>query len=153
MRAPVDLNAAIETVTRLLAFDLERKRITLRLELQPDLPEVTGDSQLLQEVLMNLMLNSIDAVGPQGDVAVRTSTLADGRVAFEVADRGKGIAEADLPHIFDPFFTTKGTGEGTGLGLSISLGIVEAHGGTIAVASRPGEGTTFSVALPAGTAS
>jgi signal transduction histidine kinase len=150
VRAPVELNTAIETVARLLAFDLERKGITLRLELQPDLPAVMGDSQLLQEVLMNLMLNSIDAVGPNGDVKVRTWTLADGRAGFEVADRGKGIAEADLPHIFDPFFTTKGTGEGTGLGLSISLGIVQAHGGTIDVVSRPGEGTSFSVVLPAG---
>ena len=148
--APVDLNAVVRTVTRLLSFDVERKRITLDLELQEDLPEVTGDSQLLQEVLMNLLLNGIDAVDEHGYIQVRTRTPDPGHVVVEVLDRGKGIAEADLPRIFDPFFTTKGTGEGTGLGLSVSLGIVQAHGGSIEATSRPDTGTRFTVTLPGG---
>jgi two-component system, NtrC family, sensor kinase len=149
-RVPVSMNAVVRTVARLLSFDLERKRIALDLQLQDDLPQVTGDSQLLQEVLMNLLLNSIDAVGERGYVRVRTRTGDEGRVEIEVSDRGRGISEADLPRIFDPFFTTKGTGEGTGLGLSVSLGIVQAHGGAIDVTSRPGVGTAFTVSLPAG---
>jgi two-component system, NtrC family, sensor kinase len=148
--APVAINTVVRTVARLLSFDLGRKGITLEADLQEDLPTVTGDSQLLQEVMMNLLLNSIDAVEAHGYVLVRTRTADDGGVRIEVHDRGRGIAEADLPHIFDPFFTTKGTGEGTGLGLSVSLGIVQAHGGSIGVASGAGVGTTFTVALPAG---
>ena len=150
VRTPVSMNAVIRTVARMLSFDLARKQITLELELQEDLPEVTGDGQLLQEVIMNLLLNSIDAVGERGHVRVAAGVRDGSRVVVEVADRGHGIAEADLPRIFDPFFTTKGTGEGTGLGLSISLGIVQAHGGTIGVTSQAGVGTAFTVALPAG---
>jgi len=150
VRAPVAMNVVIRTVARMLSFDLEGKDITLELGLQEDLPEVTGDSQLLQEVMMNLLLNSIDAVGRHGTIRVSTRAADEARVDIEVCDRGKGIAETDLPHIFEPFFTTKGTGEGTGLGLSISLGIVQAHGGSIEVTSRSDLGTTFTVALPAG---
>ena len=149
-RTPVDLNAVIRTVTRLLLFDVERKGITLDMDLQEDLPEVTGDSQLLQEVLMNLLLNSIDAVDDHGHIRVSTRTPDPEHVVVEVLDRGKGIAEADLPRIFDPFFTTKGTGDGTGLGLSVSLGIVQAHGGSIDVTSQPDAGTRFTVRLPSG---
>jgi signal transduction histidine kinase len=149
-RAPVDLSAVARTVTRLLSFDVERKGITLELDLQKDLPYVTGDSQLLQEVLMNLLLNGIDAVSDHGYIRVRTRAPDPGHVVVEVFDRGKGIPEADLPRIFDPFFTTKGTGDGTGLGLSVSLGIVQAHGGSIDVTSQPDAGTTFTVVLPGG---
>jgi signal transduction histidine kinase len=148
-RAPVGMNTVVQTVARLLSFDIERQGIDLELDLQEHLSVVTGDSQLLQEVVMNLLINSIDAVGPHGDIRVRTRNATEGRVDIEVRDRGKGIAETDLPHIFEPFFTTKDTGEGTGLGLSISLGIVQAHGGSIGVTSRPGVGTTFTVTLPA----
>ena len=149
-RTPVSMNTVVRTVARLLSFDLGRKGIVLEMHLQDDLPSVTGDSQLLQEVMMNLLLNSIDAVGEHGYIRVCTRTADEGRVGVEVHDRGRGIAETDLPHIFDPFFTTKDTGEGTGLGLSISLGIVQAHGGSIDVTSRSGLGTTFTVELPAG---
>jgi two-component system, NtrC family, sensor kinase len=149
-RVPISLNAVVRTVARLLSFDLARKRIVLELRLQDDLPPVTGDSQLLQEVVMNLLLNAIDAVDAGDEIWIGTRERDDGREELEVGDRGRGIPEADLPRIFDPFFTTKATGEGTGLGLSVSLGIVEAHGGTIGVTSRPGAGTVFTVTLPGG---
>jgi len=148
-RAPVSLNTVVRTVARLLAFDVERKAVTLESDLPEDLPAVDGDSQLLQEVIMNLLLNAIDAVESGGRIRVRTRAAA-GTVSVEVADDGRGIEPADRPHIFDPFFTTKPTGQGTGLGLSVSLGIVQAHGGSIAVASEPGAGATFTVTLPAG---
>jgi two-component system NtrC family sensor kinase len=147
-RAPVNVNAVIDTVTLMLSFNVGRKKITLDLDLQEDLPAVIGDKQLLQEVLMNLLLNSIDAVAENGCIRVRTRAAGPARLAVEVHDQGKGIAAADLPRIFDPFFTTKGTGEGTGLGLSVSLGIVQSHGGSIGVTSEPGAGTTFTVTLP-----
>jgi two-component system, NtrC family, sensor kinase len=148
-RVPVSLNAVVRTVARLLSFDLARKRIVLELGLADGLPPVTGDSQLLQEVVMNLLLNAIDAVAEGEAIRIGTRTT-DGGVELEVGDCGRGIPEADLPRIFDPFFTTKGTGEGTGLGLSVSLGIVEAHGGAIRVVSRPETGTVFTVTLPKG---
>jgi two-component system, NtrC family, sensor kinase len=147
-RAPVSLNTVVRTVARLLAFDIERKAVTLESDLPEDLPAVDGDSQLLQEVIMNLLLNAIDAVEAGGHIRVCTRAAA-GTVTVEVADDGRGIEPADRPHIFDPFFTTKPTGQGTGLGLSVSLGIVQAHGGSIAVASEPGAGATFTVTLPA----
>jgi two-component system, NtrC family, sensor kinase len=149
-RAPVAMNTVVRTVARLLSFDLERKAVTLESDLQEDLPAVTGDSQLLQEVVMNLLLNAIDAVDTHGHIRVRTRAGDERSVTVEVRDDGKGIAATDLPRIFDPFFTTKPTGEGTGLGLSVSLGIVQTHGGTIGVASDPGTGTTFTVTLPGG---
>jgi two-component system, NtrC family, sensor kinase len=149
-RAPLAMNTVVRTVARLLAFDVARKAVTVEADLQEDLPEVTGDSQLLQEVVMNLLLNAIDAVDTHGHVRVRTRATTNGTVTVEVRDDGRGIATADLPRIFDPFFTTKPTGQGTGLGLSVSLGIVQTHGGSIDVASEPGAGATFTVTLPAG---
>ena len=150
VRAPVSANAVIRTVARLLSFDLARKRITLDLRLQEDLPPVIGDGQLLQEVVMNLLLNAIDAVDEGDEVWLGTRARDDGGLEIEVGDRGRGIPEADLPRIFDPFFTTKETGEGTGLGLSVRLGIVQAHGGSIGVTRPTGAGTVFTVTLPKG---
>lgn len=149
VKVPVDLNDVVRTTARMLQFDLQRRGITLRLELADALPPLVGDGQLLQEVIMNLLLNAMDAVDGTGEIAVHTSRPAAGRLLARIVDHGRGIAEADLPRIFDPFFTTKGTGEGTGLGLSICLGIVQAHGGTIDVTSRPGEGATFTLEFPA----
>ena len=148
VRAPVALGDVVRSVVRLLEFDFGRKRVTLELDLPDDLPPVTGDTQLLQEVVMNLLINSLDAIDEGGYARASTRATADGRVQLEVHDRGKGIAPEDLVRIFDPFFTTKETGKGTGLGLSVSHGIVEAHGGTIQVTSQPGSGTTFTVTLP-----
>lgn len=146
-RQPVALNAAITSVTRLLSFDFERRQVRLVLDLEPDLPMVTGDVQLLQEVLTNLLINAADAIGEDGEIAVKTRQV-DQQVRLTVADDGPGIGPEDLPRVFDPFFTTKAPGEGTGLGLSITLGIVEAHGGRIQAASEPGAGAVFTVTLP-----
>ena len=145
--APVDLNETVAAVRRLVAYNLERKDVTLDLELEPDLPAVLADRQLAQEVFMNLLLNAVDAVEQGGLIRVTTRSAGQ-RVALEVHDRGHGIPPDQIDQIFDPFFTTKAAGEGTGLGLSISLAIVQAHGGNIDVASAPGQGTTFTVALP-----
>jgi signal transduction histidine kinase len=97
---------------------------------------------------MNLMLNARDAVADGGTIRVATLARAD-QVLLRIEDDGHGIAAEHLDQIFDPFFTTKKTGEGTGLGLSICLGIVQSHDGKIEVTSAPGDGTTFTIVLPA----
>jgi two-component system, NtrC family, sensor kinase len=145
--APVVLNDAVDSVVRLVRFKLEQKNITLETDLPADLPAVMADRQLMKEVIMNLLINAVDAV-PDGGI-IRITTLAeDKKVQLKVHDRGHGIPGEIQDQIFDPFFTTNGTGEGTGLGLSISLGIVQAHGGTLSVSSSPENGTTFTIQLP-----
>ena len=101
----------------------------------------------LNQVWMNLLMNAAQAI--ENDGTVRIQTVSDGKtVTVSVTDSGQGISPENLKRIFDPFFTTKPVGEGTGLGLSISHGIVEQHGGTIAVNNIPGEGTMFTITLP-----
>ena len=145
---PVNINESAEAVQRLVAFNLERKKVTLEMDLEPELPLVSADRQLIQEVIMNLMLNAVDAVQEKGVIRVGTRALGD-EVVLEVRDHGHGIEAGHIDQIFDPFFTTKEAGKGTGLGLSISMGIVQAHGGTLDVTSDPGVETTFTITLPA----
>ena len=114
----------------------------------PDLPSIQASPSELQQVLLNLVNNAIDAIErPGGTVTVTTRPDGD-EVVLEVQDTGKGIPEANLARIFDPFFTTKPVGQGTGLGLSICYGIVEKMGGRITVESEIEKGTTFTVFLP-----
>ena len=113
-----------------------------------DLPAVEADPNEIEQVLINLIDNAVDATGPQGHIVVGTGA-ADGEVTVFVADDGPGIPDDFRERIFDPFFTTKKVGEGTGLGLAISYGIVQKFGGTIVVDSVRQEGTTMTVRLPA----
>ena len=147
--APVDVNDEIGAVLTLLAYRLEEKGVDVTAVLVPDLPPIRGEASLVQEVLMNLVLNAFDAVARGGRVTIRTGREGD-FVRVDVEDDGCGIAEEDLPRLFEPFFTTKEPGKGTGLGLPVAQRIVEAHGGTIAVKSTRGEGSCFTVRLPAG---
>ena len=143
----MDLNNAVESVLRLVSFDIERKGLVLETSLDPNLPPIMADRQLIQEVAMNLLINAVDAVEDRGRIDVATSVGDDG-VVLAVSDQGHGIAPENLDRIFDPFFTTKKTGEGTGLGLSICLEIVQAQGGRIEVASRLDEGSVFTITFP-----
>jgi len=112
-----------------------------------DSAEVDHDSDQIHQVLLNLLLNSVQAIESSGTVRVAVFTRNEGQDAvITVSDTGRGIAAEDLPHIFRPFFTTKGNG--TGLGLSLARRIVEEHHGQIEVQSSSGKGTTFSVTLP-----
>ena len=111
---------------------------------------VRGDYNQLQQSIINLIFNSIDAMPQGGRLLVTTSSNPKDRVvSIEVKDTGCGISQADLPHIFEPFFTTKSEGQGLGLGLSMVEGIIERHKGSINVVSKIGKGTTFTLKLPA----
>jgi signal transduction histidine kinase len=112
-------------------------------------PLIACHPRQLNQVFMNLLVNAIQAI--EGPGTIRLRLAVDGRdLRADVEDTGSGIAPEHLARVFDPGFTTKGVGVGTGLGLAICHRIVAAHGGTIEVTSRPGEGSTFSVRLPLG---
>jgi PAS domain S-box-containing protein len=146
---PVDVNDVIEHALRLRAYPLRQTGVELLLELDPSAPRVRGDSQKLQQVLLNIIGNAEFAMHA---VPVRRLTLrtrADAQaVHIEAIDTGTGMPPDVRRRIFEPFFTTKTEGVGTGLGLSVSYGIVQAHGGTIDVHSEAGVGTSVSISLP-----
>jgi len=142
----VDLNQGIESTVNIIRGRAKKKQIQLDLDLHP-LPKITCYPAKINQVVMNLLANAIDACHDHGNVKVRTESI-DGKVMVEVQDNGSGIDPAIVDRIFDPFFTTKPPGEGTGLGLSISYGIIQDHGGSIDLDSAPGKGTTFKVQLP-----
>ena len=121
--------------------------VVLDTQLGRDLPALMIDRHMIEQVLMNLVLNAVQALRGGGKVSIRTRVI-EGVCQVQVQDSGCGIPPHILPRIFDPFFTTKATGEGTGLGLSVSLGIVERHGGRLLVDSEVGRGSTFTLCLP-----
>jgi len=141
-----DLNAGVESTATIIRGNARREDVGLVLDLGA-IPPVTCYPAKINQVVLNLLSNAVDACGHGGRVTVRTRG-DEGHVRVEVADTGPGIDPAIRDRIFDPFFTTKPVGRGTGLGLSISYGIVQEHGGTIEVESAPGRGTTFVVRLP-----
>jgi signal transduction histidine kinase len=142
----VDLHEGLESTIRLLSQYYSSGRITLERD-YADLPLVDCYAGQLNQVWMNLFINAAQAISSKGRVRVATARENDMAVV-SISDTGSGIAPEHLKKIFDPFFTTKRVGEGTGLGLSITYGIIERHGGSISVASRVGEGTTFTITIP-----
>jgi signal transduction histidine kinase len=121
------------------------KSVEIALHKDPTLPEVEHDSDQIHQVLLNLLLNSLQAIEQNGKITVNLESHGKAAVV-QVIDNGRGIAPDQLPNIFRPFYTTKG--DGTGLGLSLARRIVEDHQGRIDVSSTLGKGTTFSVVLP-----
>ncbi|WP_406699337.1 PAS domain-containing protein [Singulisphaera sp. Ch08] len=142
----VNLNDGIASTVNIIRGRARTKGVDLLTDLAP-LPSVACYPGELNQVLLNLLSNAIDATNPGGRVTIKTHAVDEG-VEIHVTDTGKGIDPAIRHKIFDPFFTTKPVGEGTGLGLSISYGIVRAHGGTIDVESELGQGATFIIRLP-----
>jgi len=144
----VDLLPGIVQTMGIMRFEAQSRKVSLEDDLGP-LPELTCYAAKINQVVLNLIANAIDACSPGGRVVVSTRVAAGGGgVEIRVADDGHGIDPAIRPKIFDPFFTTKEIGQGTGLGLSISYGIVQAHGGRIDVEAPPGGGSCFIVRLP-----
>jgi signal transduction histidine kinase len=141
---PVNLNEVIQHTFELIGS--RRNHYDLQLELK-ELPDIEGIPWKIEEVLLNLLMNAMEATAQGKRILVRTG-VEDKMVCCEVRDEGSGISENDLKFIFDPFFTTKAPGTGTGLGLSICFGIMEMHGGEIRITSAPGEGTTVKLLFP-----
>jgi two-component system NtrC family sensor kinase len=142
----INLNTGIESTINIVRGQASKKKVDLIVDFG-SLPLVTCYPARINQVVLNLLSNAVDACGENGTVTVRTCAGPRG-VEIHVLDTGCGIPPAIRDRIFDPFFTTKPPGKGTGLGLSISHGIVEDHGGTIEVDCTPGEGTHFTVTLP-----
>jgi len=151
-RVAVSVNEIVTKTLELLAYQLRVGNVEVESALAPDLPQIAGDPHQLQQVVLNLVNNAIQAMAPggQGRLGV-TSSLSPDRstIRLAVTDNGPGIPPEHLPRVLEPFFTTKPQGEGTGLGLAIAQGIVTDHGGIIAVESTLGQGATFTVTLPA----
>jgi signal transduction histidine kinase len=144
-----DINRLIQKSLRLVQNMIYVNGMEARLNLADGLPDIFVDEPQIHEVLVNLITNAVQAGSPGGIVTITTRPGAEqDAVEIEVEDTGKGIPQELLPNIFDPFFSTKGA-SGTGLGLSVSYGIIKNHYGTIAVRSKVGVGTCFTIKLPA----
>jgi two-component system NtrC family sensor kinase len=153
-REPTDVNRLVRQAMTLVENQALIKGVNLTFEPGEGLPMITLDRNQMQSVLLNIVINALDATDPGGSITVTTgigvSTSKPGQKGIEIlcTDTGCGIPSENLNKLFDPFFTTKEVGHGTGLGLSVSYGIVERHGGTIWVQSKVGKGSTFKVWLP-----
>ena len=146
---PLDINRAITRTLFLLENQTLFQNITVIRNLSDDIPNVRGDTQQVNHIFMNIILNAAQAMQGQGSLTLSTCLSDDGeRVVIEIADTGPGIPEDILPHIFEPFFTTKEEGEGTGIGLSLVYGIVESHEGKIRALNNVPCGTRFIIELP-----
>ena len=140
----VNINNVIASAITLLKYKLSSVSVHQDLT---EAPDITGDPVKLEEVLINILNNSVEAMPSGGDIFISTSH-DDDIVTIKVSDTGMGMPEEHIRKVFDPFFTTKEIGEGTGLGLSISYSIINQHNGTIDIASAEGKGTTVTIKLP-----
>ena len=146
-KSRTNLNTIVRDGLYFLESRCVKEGITLKTELDDELPEIIGDPAQLNQVLVNLVVNSIQAMNSGGTLTVKTN-VRDDMVTLTVSDTGRGMSEKVKNQIFLPFFTTKEVGQGTGLGLAVVHGIVTSHGGTIQVDSREKEGTVFTVSFP-----
>jgi signal transduction histidine kinase len=151
---PTDINGCVTEAVSIVRVSRKARSIAITAELAPDLPPLSIVPDQIQQVVINILMNAVDAVHEKygdragaGSIVCRTE-LEDGHVRITVADNGPGIAEGALQKIFEPFFTTKKVGEGTGLGLWVSYGIVRSFRGELTAVSTPGAGTTFTIRLP-----
>ncbi len=148
VQASVDLNLGIESTVNIAIGRAKKQKVELEMDLLP-LPPITCRPAKINQVVLNLLVNALDACHEGGKVIIRSFAMKD-EVILQVVDNGHGIDDAISQRIFDPFFTTKSQGQGTGLGLSISHGIITEHNGRIEVDSVVGRGSTFTVHLPLG---
>jgi two-component system NtrC family sensor kinase len=145
----LDINTIVDKSLYIIEGQSMFQNIVIEKHLAQDLPRIVGDGAQLQQVFMNIILNSAEAMDNDGTLTLRTGLGGGGRfIDVQFTDTGHGILEEDIKRLFEPFFTTKEVGKGTGLGLAISYSIIRKHQGTIEVSSREGEGATFTVKLP-----
>ncbi len=144
---PVDLNELVRDMVQLLSRTT-LQRISLELDLQEPLSLIRGDAAALSHALMNLCVNSVDAMPKGGGLRLGTRQLSDGQIQLSVKDSGEGMSEEVQKRALEPFFTTKPQGKGTGLGLSMVFGTVKSHGGSLKILSEPGQGTEILLRFP-----
>jgi two-component system NtrC family sensor kinase len=149
---PTSLNQSLGQVLELARFQLRKSRVEARLELDPRDPRIVADRFQIEQLLLNLVLNAIQAMPDGGTLTLRTGRRGSWELV-EVCDTGVGIPEAIRERIFDPFFTTRDVGKGTGLGLAVSYSIATAHGGGLEVDTTEGKGSVFRVLFPSREAS
>lgn len=147
-RAEVMMNVVADHVVELLQTEAKSHNVTIVRDYAGNVPVILSDPAQLEQVVLNIIDNAIDAIGRDGTVTLTTAGTPAGGASIAIKDTGPGLPPETLARIFDPFFTTKAVGEGTGLGLSICYNILEKIGGRIDVKSTPGKGTTFTVTLP-----
>ncbi|HAM51711.1 MAG TPA: hypothetical protein DCP92_13895 [Nitrospiraceae bacterium] len=145
---PMNLNDAIEDVKGFLHRELDIKRIVVETNLPADLPQIRSDKGQIEQVILNIVKNAIDAVSEGGLITISSGMKDRNTAVISIKDSGYGIPQDKLKHIFEPFFTTKVKDKGTGLGLFVSYGIVKKLGGMINAESEPGKGTTFTIEIP-----
>jgi signal transduction histidine kinase len=150
MNRPVNLNAVIEQATIIIANLIKKSTDRFIVECESGLPEIRGDFQRIEQVLINLITNACQALKDRNQAVVLSTKYDSGKnmILTTVHDGGIGISSENLKHIMEPFFTTKRDSGGTGLGLAISYGIVNDHGGQLNIESEPGKGTTVTVSFP-----
>ena len=149
---PVGVNDLVSDVLALVGYQIRSDDIKIVTDLCPDLPCVTGDANQLKQVFLNIIVNARQAMPDGGVLTIRTRVGADGAVESSLSDTGCGMPPEVAQRVFEPFYTTKGDTGGSGIGLFLCRNIVKDHGGTLTVSSRPGEGSTFIIALPAASA-
>jgi len=146
-KKPSSLNNIMDATLDLIGRQSRFHNINILKDYKPDMPLIPVDSNQIEQVFINMLLNASQSMPHGGNIYIKTYTEGGDYACLEITDTGEGIAEENLGKIFDPFFTTK-SDSGTGLGLSVSYGIIERHGGKIEVQSRFNEGTTFTIKLP-----
>ncbi len=149
-KAPLQVNSAVKNAMRLAQTTLRKSNVRVKLDLAEDLPEIAGNLQSIEQIILNITINAVHAIDhDQGQISVCTGLrLKDGMVYIRIADNGRGVSSAIIDKIFLPFVTDKQTQGGTGLGLSVTYSLVKAHDGEIVFDSDPGCGTSFTVYLP-----
>lgn len=146
-RHPLDITEILRSSANLISHQKRGENIEIRIEVADDLPLLNADGGLIQQAVIALGTNAIDAM-PEGGTLTLRAIAHPNRMAIEVEDTGLGIPQDDLSKIFEPFFTTKEVGKGTGLGLAVCYGIITDHGGRLSVRSNVGKGTIFTLIIP-----
>jgi len=145
---PTQINETVESAVGLLKYDGRCRHIDFEMNLERNLPKIECVPDQIHQVLINLLLNAIDAMQDQGDTIQVSTNRDNGSIRIAIKDQGVGMSPEVREKVFEPFFTTKNVGKGTGLGLSVSHGIVSKMGGTIQVTSKKNAGSTFTIELP-----
>ena len=146
-RVMTDIAEVVRSAANLISHQKRGNQITINVDIADSLPQISADGGQIQQAIIALATNAIDAMPGGGELTLKASRQAN-RVVIDVADTGTGIPAENMSKIFEPFFTTKEVGKGTGLGLSVCYGIISEHGGRLSVRSNLGRGTTFSIFLP-----